>query len=250
MAAGKAVAPTTIDSTAIVREVHRRLRACGKVARRLIAKSYIPTTMKVFGATVPDLRAVVRDLSKQLRKAEPGDVIRTAQALVDGGSLEGRQVGYEILSHHQGAMAALGTRHLARLGKGIDNWASVDGLACLVSGPVWREGQVPDSLVHKWARSKDRWWRRAAIVSTVALNKKSRGGSGDTKRTLDICKRVAKDHDDMVAKGLSWALRELSMRDPKSVQKFLREHEAVLAKRVLREVRNKLRTGLKTPGNR
>jgi hypothetical protein len=41
---------------------------------------------------------------------------------------------------------------------------------------------------------------------------------------------------DMVVKALSWAVRE-----------FLAENENVLAKRVLREVRNKLTTGLKNP---
>ena len=144
-------------------------------------------------------------------------------------------------------MAVVG-KHLEQLGRGIDNWSSVDTFACLVSGSAWRQGQIPDSLIHQWAGSQDRWWRRAAIVSTVALNKKSRGGSGDTPRTLDICARVADDAEDMVAKGLSWALRELVARDPNAVKRFLKEHEEVLAKRVLREVVNKLRTGLKTPG--
>jgi 3-methyladenine DNA glycosylase AlkD len=236
------------DVTAIVRDVHRRLRAHGKAERRAIAKSYFPTAMKVFGVTVPDLRHVVRDLGKQLKKVDPETVIRTAQALVDGGSMEGRQVGYEILSRHRDAMAVLTTATLEKLGKGIDNWGSVDTFACMVSGPAWREGSVSDSVIHKWARSRDRWWRRAALVSTVPLNKKSRGGSGDTSRTVDICRRLAKDHDEMVAKALSWALRELVLRDSRSVKRFLREHEDVLAKRVLREVRNKLETGLKTPG--
>jgi 3-methyladenine DNA glycosylase AlkD len=51
----------------------------------------------------------------------------------------------------------------------------------------------------------------------------------------------------MVVKAMSWALRELSKRDPKTVGRFLDEHEGVLAARVVREVRNKLSTGLKNP---
>jgi 3-methyladenine DNA glycosylase AlkD len=46
---------------------------------------------------------------------------------------------------------------------------------------------------------------------------------------------------------MSWALRELAKRDPDEVQRFLGDHESVLAPRVLREVRNKLTTGLKNP---
>ena len=51
----------------------------------------------------------------------------------------------------------------------------------------------------------------------------------------------------MVIKAMSWALRELIVHDPKAVRKFLDEHYQVLAARVKREVKNKLRTGLKNP---
>ena len=61
------------DPDAIVRDVHSRLRACGKAERRAVARSYFPTAMKVLGVTVPDLRAVVRDLSRHLKDVEPRD---------------------------------------------------------------------------------------------------------------------------------------------------------------------------------
>jgi len=51
----------------------------------------------------------------------------------------------------------------------------------------------------------------------------------------------------MVAKAMSWALRELAVHDPDAVREFLNEHGHVLAARVKREVRNKLTTGLKNP---
>jgi 3-methyladenine DNA glycosylase AlkD len=58
---------------------------------------------------------------------------------------------------------------------------------------------------------------------------------------------LAADHEDMVVKALSWALRALAVHDPAAVRAFLEENEVVLAARVKREVRNKLRTGLKNP---
>jgi 3-methyladenine DNA glycosylase AlkD len=79
----------------------------------------------------------------------------------------------------------------------------------------------------------------------VPLNLRSRGGTGDTNRTLDICQRLVADRDDMVVKALSWALRELVVWDPDAVRRFLEADDGVLAPRVRREVRNKLETGLK-----
>lgn len=84
-------------------------------------------------------------------------------------------------------------------------------------------------------------------MSTVALNCKARGGTGDTKRTLAVCRVVKADRTDLVVKALSWALRELVPRDPDAVRRFLDEHAASLAARVKREVSSKLTTGLKSP---
>ena len=85
------------------------------------------------------------------------------------------------------------------------------------------------------------------MVSTVALNIRSLGGSGDVDRTLGVCGMLTADHDDMVVKAMSWALRALVIHDADAVDEFLNEHERVLAARVKREVRNKLATGLKNP---
>jgi 3-methyladenine DNA glycosylase AlkD len=56
------------------------------------------------------------------------------------------------------------------------------------------------------------------------------------------------DHEAMVAKALSWALRELVIHDAEAVQAFLTEYDAVLAALAKREVQNKLHTGAKHPG--
>src|SRR5262249_40426277 len=132
---------------------------------------------------------------------------------------------YELIHHHRAAMATLDAKSLLKLGNRLSAWYEVDPFACYLSGPAWREGQVADRVVHGWAKLADRWWRRVAVVSTVALNNKARGGSGDAKRTLAVCELVVDDRDDMVVKALSWALRELAKRDPAAVRGFLRAHD-------------------------
>lgn len=93
----------------------------------------------------------------------------------------------------------------------------------------------------------DSWGRRAALVCTVFLNRKAQGGTGDSPRTLMVCEVLVRDRDDMVVKGMSWALRDLLKRDRQAVERFLQEHESELASRVKREVRCKLTTGRKNP---
>ena len=196
---------------------------------------------------LPDLktepiRRIRRDVSQKLSKAPPSDVLALAMKLLVRGGWPQRCVAYELVSHHKPTLASLGRSELERLGKNLDSWGAVDTFGCLLSGPAWRDGQIPDALVHQWARSPDRWWRRAALVSTVPVSR-----AGHSRQTLRVCRMLAADRDDMVVKALSWALRELAKRDPEAVADFLARHSKVLAARVLREVRNKLTTGLKNP---
>ena len=193
------------------------------------------------------IRALRRDFSKRLSNAPPDFVFRLSLQLLKREGTVPRFFAYELVQYHREALRSLNSRKLKLLGAGIDNWVAVDTFACYLAGPAWRERQISDTLIARWARSKDRWWRRAALVSTVPLNSKARGGAGDATRTLPVLEMLASDRDDMVVKALSWALRELAKRDPKAVRGFLRAHQTVLAPRVLREVNNKLRTGLKNP---
>jgi len=211
-----------------VREIDARLRALPDLATE-------------------NVRAVRREFSKRLSNASPQAVIDLALGLLNKPGIEHRFIAYELIHHHRAALGSLGEKELKQLGHGINSWGVVDMFACYLSGPAWRENQAPDSLIHGWARSHDRWWRRAALVSTVPLNNKARGDRGDAKRTLSVCRMLVSERNDMVVKALSWALRELAKRDSQAVREFLAEHKDVLAARVVREVNNKLTTGLKYP---
>ena len=193
-------------------------------------------------------RAVRRKYSRMLRDAPATGVLDLGQALVH--THRHRWLGCELVRFHRGAFALVGESELEDFGRGIDSWGSVDAFARLLAGPAWLCGQVDDGLIHRWARSEDRWWRRAALVSTVALNVRSHGGMGDVPRTVAVCGTLVSDHDDMVVKAMSWALRELVVHDPDAVRVFLVDHDQALAARVTREVRNKLETGLKNPRRR
>jgi 3-methyladenine DNA glycosylase AlkD len=136
---------------------------------------------------------------------------------------------YELLSHHGPALEQLTTADLLKLGKGLNSWSSVDCFAMYLSGPLWARGRVSDQTIATWARSKDRWWRRTALVSTVALSR--RGDSDDLRRVSQICALLAADRDDTVVKALSWALREIVKKHREEARTFLVEHRHTLGAR-------------------
>jgi 3-methyladenine DNA glycosylase AlkD len=195
----------------------------------------------------PDVRRAARAIARRCASCEARDVAELALALHARGH---RWWACEILEASPRARSEMRVHEIEALARGLDSWSEVDVFACFVAGPCWREGRLSDAHIARWARSMDRWLRRLALVATVPLNLRSRGGEGGARRTLAVCARLVGDRDDMVVKALSWALRELGKRDPRSVRAFLAAHRDRLARRVVREVETKLATGLKQPRRR
>jgi AcrR family transcriptional regulator len=167
--------------------------------------------------TVPTVRKVRREMSAGLRAESPDDVFALAKALVGRDRGFDRFIAYELVAAHRATMAQLTAADLRALGKGMDSWDDVDAFASLVSGPAWRESRVSDADIAGWASSKDLWWRRAAVVSTVPLNNKARGGSGDPARTLAICGMVLDEREPMIASCRSGTRRQLRISSPNTM---------------------------------
>ena len=169
---------------------------------------------KSVSAVLVGLRQVRRRVSLDLRGLTPAFVIRVVLRLMALPNVP-RWFVYELVNHNRDVIRALTPAHIEKLGDGISSWGEVDAFACYVAGPAWREGRLTSADVERWAKSSDRWWRRAALVSTVPLNNMARGGTGDAQTTLFVCDLLRHDRDDMVIKALSWALRELAKREPR-----------------------------------
>ena len=116
-----------------------------------------------------------------------------------------------------------------------------------ITGMLWLQGHLKDATFCKWVQSRDLWWRRTAVVSTTPLNQRTKGGTGDFERTLAMVGRVQHERHPMIWKAVSWALRNLVQWDKDRVEAYVANHDDVLPAPVIREVRKKIETGVKTP---
>ena len=198
-----------------------------------------------------------RDELAEVMAAEPAeDAIEFAALLWETGHNLLMQAGVVVIYGHPTALKRLRVSDLERIGQYVDSWGDVDTLCCLTN-TLWRTGQLSDATLRRWARSESRWWRRSALVTLIMKPPKKsperkalikvRGGHHEPGRMLPFCEMLLDDRDDMVEKAMSWVLRELAIPHPGIVRQFLVKHEDRLAARVLREVGNKLETGVKNP---
>jgi hypothetical protein len=218
----------TVDVAALVDETLATVKA-------LPQKSAVP------------MRAVRTALSRKLKAAAPAEVVDAATRLKAAGL---DWFGWELIYAHKPTLKSIDIAVVEAMGQGMDSWYDTDGWGMVLAGPAWVNGRIADADVKRWAKSPDLWWRRAALVATTGLNNKSRGGRGDPGRTLAIVAMMIDEREDMIVKAVSWALRMLVPWHPEAVADFVADHEDRLAARVKREVRNKLRTGVKNPKGR
>jgi 3-methyladenine DNA glycosylase AlkD len=195
----------------------------------------------------PTVRAVRRRYEKAVARESPQAVLEFVRSLLDSAGWAERVVAWEVLAAHEGAFNLLNDRLIEAMADGLSDWGSIDLYGVTVVGQAWRGGLVSDARILAWARSPDRWRRRLALVATVPLNARARGGTGDPRRTLRVCRMLLGDTDPMVVKAMSWALRELVKQNPKAVQGFLVNEANRLPSLVKREVLNKIKTGVKSP---
>jgi 3-methyladenine DNA glycosylase AlkD len=112
----------------------------------------------------------------------------------------------------------------------ISSWADHDGLVHYLIAPMVCAEPKLLASIFRWAKSRDRWHRRAACVALIR---------GARQRTLfpevvRLSNTLLDDKDDMVQKGLGWLLRETARADPARTVPYLLEIKARAPRLVLR----------------
>jgi 3-methyladenine DNA glycosylase AlkD len=112
----------------------------------------------------------------------------------------------------------------------LDNWAKVDSFCNHAVGDFLTK--YPESVADllRWARSGNRWMRRAAAVSLIVPAK--RGEFLDDVFTIaDI---LLTDGEDLVQKGYGWLLKEASRKHPREVLAYVMRNRRSMPRTALR----------------
>jgi 3-methyladenine DNA glycosylase AlkD len=99
----------------------------------------------------------------------------------------------------------------------ISSWADHDALVHYLIAPMVAAQPRRIGNVFRWAKSRNRWHRRAACVALIQ-------GSRQTMFFAEITRLsdlLLSDEDDMVQKGLSWLLRETAKAYAKRTVPYL-----------------------------
>ena len=112
----------------------------------------------------------------------------------------------------------------------INNWAKCDGFCNHTVGDLIQKYPQSVNEVKSWAKSENRWLKRAAAVSLIVPAKK-----GDFMReAFEICDMLLTDKDDMVQKGYGWLLKEESRKHQQEVFNYVFKSRRIMPRTALR----------------
>jgi 3-methyladenine DNA glycosylase AlkD len=123
----------------------------------------------------------------------------------------------------------------------ISSWADHDGLVHYLIAPMVASKPDRTARVFRWAKSPERWHRRAACVALIQGTRRKMFFS-EIRRLSDL---LLSDEDDMVQKGLGWLLRETAKADAKRTVPYLMSIRKQAPRLVLRTACETLPPGVR-----
>jgi 3-methyladenine DNA glycosylase AlkD len=212
-----------------IRRIVAHLKSHGCAEHAAGVQWFFKEDVRSHGWRTADLRRYAQTLNRELA-ADGGRLLAVAEALFARDVLEEKTLGVLILQRSLHLFGSAEFRRFEQWLALVATWADHDALAMYLLGPMMTADPRRAARVFVWAKSHNRWFRRAAAVSLIDG---VRHGLFTVEST-DITHRLLGDEDDMVRKGLGWLLREWGKVRPAETVPLLMSIRAEAPRLVLR----------------
>lgn len=175
-------------------------------------------------------KAVVQWRRRIVRERGMDFVVQVADQLFSGQNLEEKVFAVFLLEKQTLNLGESEFRLFASWLNRVSSWADHDALVHDLLAPMIAAEPVRSRQVFLWAKSPNRWRRRAACVALIR-------GAREQKffaQIVRLSNQLLHDDDDMVQKGLGWLLRETAKADPKRAVPYLMKIRKTAPRLVLR----------------
>jgi 3-methyladenine DNA glycosylase AlkD len=215
----------------IAAHIRRLLKDGGSAPHSQDVQWFFKEVVKSRGWRTAELRKVaVRIRRTVLRERGLDFLVQVADRLFRGRVLEEKIFAVFLLEKLTGQLGDAEFRRFESWLARITSWADHDGLVHYLIAPMVAARPSRSRCVFVWARSRNRWHRRAACVALIQ--------GARQKMFLPQIKQLSNllltDEDDMVQKGLGWLLRETTKHNAAKAIPYLLQIRARAPRLVLR----------------
>jgi 3-methyladenine DNA glycosylase AlkD len=207
-----------ITPSATAAEIRRMLKDGGSAEHAAGVRWFFKEEIKSYGWYTAALRKAAVQCRRNIARERGMDfVVQVADKLFSGRNLEEKVFAVFLLEKQT---KNFGNREFQRFGSWLDrvsSWADHDALAHDLLAPMIAADPERSGEVFRWARSPNRWRRRAACVALIRGEREQKFFD----QVVRLSNQLLQDEDDMVRKGLGWLLRETAKADPKRTVPYL-----------------------------
>lgn len=212
------MSPRTVTPKEVASQIRKSLKDGGSAEHASGVQRFFKEEIKSHGWYTADLRRAIRRCRKEILREHDFDfLVEVADQLFSGSVLEEKVAGIFLLENLTEKCSDRDFELFESWLDRISSWADHDGLVhCLIS-PMVAANQARTKSVFRWAKSPNRWHRRAACVALI------RGTRVKMffPEIVKLSDSLLNDNDDMVQKGLGWLLRETAKFDAKRTVPYL-----------------------------
>jgi len=198
--------------------------------------------VKIYGVKSAIVSRIGKDHYKELDDKSKTIVFSVCEELWKSGVMEESFIAcnwsYYVHKNYEPADFKVFERWVSRY---VNNWASCDTLCNHNVGTIVEMYPALISGLKKWARSDNRWVKRASSVSLIVPARKGIF-LNDIFEIADI---LHADKDDMVQKGYGWMLKSASQAHQKEVFDYVIRKKATMPRTSLRYAIEKMPKELK-----
>jgi len=205
-------------SASVANEIRRALKAGGSPERSSSVQRFFREEVQSHGWRTADLRrAALRWRREILQESDLKFLLQVADHLFAGTINEDKNVAVLLLENITDQFGDEEFRLLEPWLPRISNWSDHDALVHYLIAPMVVAKPARASRVFHWAKSRNRWFRRAACVALIQGARRKMLFS----EIIRLSATLLSDEDDMVRKGLGWLLRETAKADVQRAVPYL-----------------------------
>jgi 3-methyladenine DNA glycosylase AlkD len=233
--------PRRPSPATIAAEIRHLLRGEGSAEHAEGVQWFFKDEIKSHGWYTAKLRSVAVRFRRKIQEEFGLDfLVQVADKLFAGRVLEEKIFAVFLLERLTADFDHTEFRLIESWLSRISSWADHDGLVHYLIAPMIAAKPNRAARVFRWAKSPNRWHRRAACVALIQGTRKKMFFP-EIKRLSNL---LLSDEDDMVQKGLGWLLRETAKADAMRTAPYLMSIRERAPRLVLRTACETLPVGL------
>jgi 3-methyladenine DNA glycosylase AlkD len=226
----------------ILKELRADLLSLCDEKTRIAGERYFREDVKIYGIKSSEVGIVSKEYYKKIDDKSKKNVFTLCEDLWKSGMMEESFIAcnwsYNVRKEFTRDDFVIFEEWV---NKYVNNWASCDTFCNHTVGafidmyPEFLEG------LKKWAKSENRWVKRASAVSLIIPGKKGRY----LKDIFQIADILHSDKDDMVQKGYGWMLKVASQAHQQEVFEYVLSKKSTMPRTALRYAIEKMPADLK-----